>query len=584
MTDIDELARRRGLFFQANEAYGGVAGFLTYGPTGTALKRNIEAAWRDRFVRAEGNLEIDAPTVTPEAVLVASGHVDTFDDMLVECPACGASHRADHLVEAHAAVADAESLPPAEIEALIAEHDVTCPACGTALAGEPVEEFNLMFETSIGPGDGDPGFLRPETAQGMFVEFPRLKEYARGQLPFGVAQIGNGYRNEISPRNALLRAREFTMAELEQFVNPAEDEPPLDRVADVEMPLYTADAQQSEATDYEHLTVAEAVETGTINGDWIAYFMGVSAEWFTEIGVDSERFRFRQHLPGELSHYATDCWDAEAEVDGDWIELEGIANRTDYDLSKHAAHADDDFTIFEQYDEPRTVERPTVDPDMAELGPAYGSDAAAIADALATVAERDPTAFEGDTVSVEVDGDTYDVPTAYANFSVETVTEAGLHVTPHVIEPAFGIGRAVYTVVAHRYDTDEVDGERRDVLRLPTSVAPTTVAVFPLMARDGLDDRAADLADTIRARGIDVTYDDSGAIGRRYRRQDEVGTPFCLTVDYDTLEADTVTLRERDSTDQLRVPIDGLAATLEALRDGDRSFDTLREEYPVVDR
>ncbi|MFB6104544.1 MAG: glycine--tRNA ligase [Halobacteriaceae archaeon] len=584
MTDIDELARRRGLFFQANEAYGGVAGFLTYGPTGTALKRNIEASWRDRFVREEGNLEIDAPTVTPEAVLSASGHVDTFDDMLVECPACGQSHRADHLVEAHADVADAESLPPAEIEARIAEYDVTCPACGTALTDEPVTEFNLMFETSIGPGDGDPGYLRPETAQGMFVEFPRLKEYARGQLPFGVAQIGTGYRNEISPRNALLRAREFTMAELEQFVNPAEDDPPLDRVADVEVPLYTADAQQADTTTYEHLTVAEALDTGTINGDWIAYFVGVSAQWFTEIGVDPDRFRFRQHLPGELSHYATDCWDAEAEVDGDWIELEGIANRTDYDLSKHASHADDDFTVFEQYDEPRTVERPRVDPDMAALGPEFGSDAEAIADALNAKAERDPEAFDGEVVTVEVDGSTYDVPTAHTNFSIEEVTEAGHHVRPHVIEPAFGIGRAVYTVVAHRYDTDEIDGERRDVLRLPTAIAPTTVAVFPLMARDGLGDRAESLADTLRANGVDVIYDDTGAIGRRYRRQDEVGTPFCLTVDYDTLDEDTVTLRERDSTDQLRLPVDGLADTLTALRDGDRSFAALREEYPAVDR
>jgi len=238
MSELDELARRRGFFFQANEAYGGVSGFYTYGPEGAALKRNVEETWRDRFVTREGNMEIDSPTVTPEAVFEASGHLDGFDDMLVECPECGESHRADHVVEDNTDVEDAESVPTEEFEALIAEHDLVCPDCGASLVGQPVEGFNLMFATSIGPGSGQPGYLRPETAQGMFTEFPRLKEYARNQLPFGAAQIGAGYRNEISPRNALLRAREFTMAELEFFVDPEGEGPDLSRVADVELPLY----------------------------------------------------------------------------------------------------------------------------------------------------------------------------------------------------------------------------------------------------------------------------------------------------------------------------------------------------------
>ncbi|MCD2199014.1 glycine--tRNA ligase [Halobacterium sp. KA-4] len=572
MSELDELARRRGFFFQANEAYGGVSGFYTYGPEGAALKRNVEETWRDRFVTREGNMEIDAPTVTPEPVFVASGHLDGFDDMLVECAECGESHRADHVVEDNTDIADAETYPTEKVEEVIAKHDLVCPSCGAPLAGQSVDEFNLMFETSIGPGSGQPGYLRPETAQGMFTEFPRLKEYARNQLPFGAAQIGTGYRNEISPRKALVRAREFTMAELEFFVDPEGNGPDLSRVADVELPLYPAGAQESEGEEYLHLTPREALEEGVVGDEWVAYFLARSKVWFERVGVDMERFRFRQHLPGELAHYASDCWDAEGEVDGDWIELEGVASRTDYDLSKHSEHADDTFTIFKQYDEPKTVERATVDPDMSYLGPEFGGDAGAVEDALEALAERDRSAFDGDEVTVEVDGEAYTVPTEKTGFAVEEVTESGRHIVPHVVEPAFGVGRAVYTVLAHNYDEDEVEGETRDVLRLPAEVSPTTVGVFPLMDKDGLGDTARDLAADLREAGLSVTYDDSGNIGRRYRRQDEVGTPYCVTVDYESLEDDTVTLRDRDTTDQVRVDIDDLVDVVAALRDGERDF------------
>ncbi|MXR20127.1 glycine--tRNA ligase [Halobacterium bonnevillei] len=589
---LRELARRRGFFFQANEAYGGVSGFYTYGPEGAALKRNVEDAWRDRFVTREGNMEIDSPTVTPEPVFVASGHLDGFDDMLVECAECGESHRADHVVEDETDIEDAETYPTEKVADIIADHDLACPSCGAPLAGQPVEEFNLMFDTTIGPGSGQPGYLRPETAQGMFTEFPRLKEYAREQLPFGVAQIGAGYRNEISPRNALVRAREFTMAELEYFVDPEGEGPDLDRVADVDLPLYPADAQAADGEEYVHLTPREALEEGVVRGEWVAYFLARSKEWFERVGVDMERFRFRQHLPGELAHYASDCWDAESEIDGGWVELEGVASRTDYDLSKHAEHADDTFTVFKQYDEPKTVERATVDPDMSYLGPEFGGDAADVADALEALAERDRAAFDGsaeqrsadsssgetpreDQVTVEVEGEEYTVPTEKTGFSVEEVTESGRHVVPHVVEPAFGVGRAVYTVLAHNYHEDEVEGETRSVLRLPPEVAPTTVGVFPLMDKDGLGERAQDVAADLREAGLSVTYDDSGNIGRRYRRQDEVGTPYCVTVDYESLEDDTVTLRDRDSTDQVRVDVDDLADVLPSLTGGDRDFEDL---------
>ncbi|WP_436931785.1 glycine--tRNA ligase [Halosimplex halobium] len=588
--DLTELAKRRGFFLQSAGAYGGVSGFYTFGPNGASLKDNVEDSWRGRFTVREGNMEIDAPTVMPEPVFEASGHLDGFDDMLVECPDCGESHRADHVVEDNTDYEEAEGLGPDRVGEIIAEYELVCPTCGTALAGQAIEDFNLMFETTIGPGSSSPGYLRPETAQGIFVEFPQLKEYARNQLPFGVTQIGRAYRNEISPRKSLLRVREFTQAELELFVDPESDEgPDLESVEDVVAPFYGIDQQENDDGDPLEITVREAHDRGLVADPWIAYYLGVAAEWYESIGVDMDRFRFRQHLSGERAHYAADCWDAEAEVDGDWIELAGFAYRSDYDLSKHDEYSDDDFTVFRQYDEPVTVERPTVDPDMSYLGPEFGGAAGDVADALADLADEDPDAFreaeedadgEG-TVTVEVDGDSYEVPVSQTGFAVEEVTESGEHFLPHVVEPSLGIDRALYTVLDHCYREDEVDGEERTFLELPAEVAPTTVGVFPLMDRDGLGERAREVAADLRERGLSVAYDDSGAIGRRYRRQDEVGTPFCVTVDYATIgeardddegEPGTVTVRERDTTAQRRIPIEDLADTLEALRDGDLAF------------
>jgi len=575
---VVELAKRRGFFFPSSGAYGGVAGFYTYGPEGAALKRHVEDAWRERFSVREDNLELDAPTIMPEPVFEASGHLDTFDDMLVECAECGESHRADHLVEGATGIEDAEALPIPEVETIVREEAIECPACGASLAGEPVTEFNLMFETAIGPGSGSPGYLRPETAQGIFVEFPLLREYARNQLPFGVTQIGRAYRNEISPRRAIVRVRELTQAELELFVDPETDRPDLSGVADTSLPLYSVEAQDGEGGPVE-MTLGAAVSEGVLENEWIAYYLGIAAEWYERIGVDMDRFRFRQHLPGERAHYAADCWDAEAEVDGNWIEIAGFAYRGEYDLSKHAEHADEEFTVFRQYDEPVTVERATVDPDMSYLGPEFGGAAAGIAEELARLAERDREAFDGEAVVVTVDGESYEIPTEVTGFAVEEVTESGEHVVPHVVEPSFGVDRTVYTLIDHAYREDEVDDETRRFLAFEPEVAPTFVGVFPLMDRDGMGDRASALARELRETGFSVSYDDSGNIGRRYRRQDEVGTPFGVTVDYESVEDDTVTLRDRDSTRQIRLPSDELVGRLHELRYGRATFADLADEY-----
>ena len=572
---LAELGKRRGFFFPSFESYGGVSGLYTYGPRGAALKRHLEEVWRDRFTVKEGNFEVEGPTVTPKAVLDASGHTDDFDDMLVVCASCDERNRADHLIEDNTDIEDAETVSIPEVEALIREHDIVCPTCGADLAGQPVEEFNLMFETAIGPGDGTQGFLRPETAQSIFVEFPRLIEYARNELPFGATQIGPGYRNEISPRRGLVRVREFTMAELELFIDPERNEPDLSEVRSVEVRLYPGEEQEQEGTTYVDTTIGEAVDDGTIGNPWVAYYLGIARRWFERIGLDMDRFRFRQHLPGERAHYATDCWDAEAEIDGDWIEITGFAHRGCYDLKKHQEHSAEEYTVFVPYDEPVEEERATVDPDMGFLGPEFGGAAPDIADALERLATEEPEAFDDEVVEAHVGGEQFQIPRERTGFAVEVVRETGEHVLPEVVEPSFGIGRIVYTILGHNLQSDEIDGERRTYLSLPPEIAPTTVSVFPLMDRDGLGDMAREIEDALREAGLDATYDDTGNIGRRYRRQDEIGTPFCVTVDYDSLEDGTVTIRDRDTTEQIRVDADDVPTAMRDLLAGSTSLSEL---------
>lgn len=555
-TKLTELGKRRGFFFQTSEVYGGVGGFYTFGPQGAQLKRNIEDSWRETFTVKEGNKEIEAPTIMSEPVFEASGHLEGFDDMIIECPDCGQSSRADHLVEDNTEIEEAEGLSTEKIEEIISENSLICPSCGEELGGIEVEDFNLMFATNIGPGDSQPGYLRPETAQGIFIEFPRLKQYARNQLPFGITQIGKAYRNEISPRKGLVRVREFTQAELEHFVDPGEDTPDIRKVDDVELKLYPTEKQGG--GEYVETTVNEAIMEDIIEVDWVAYYLGVAKEWYESIGIDMDRFRFRQHQKGERAHYATDCWDAEAEVDGDWIEIAGFAYRGCYDLKKHGEHSGEDFTVFKEYDETVEEEVLKVQPDMGWLGPEYGSEASNIAEKLEQKIQGNPGLVDEETVSVEVDEIEYNIPMDVVEVEEVVEKRTGEHITPHVVEPSFGVDRTFYSVLAHNFKQDEIDGEERNVLRLASEIAPVDVAVFPLMDKDGMAEKAREIAGRLREKGFSVEYDDSGNIGRRYRRQDEVGTPFCITIDHETLDENTVTVRDRDSTKQKRVEVKSL--------------------------
>ena len=571
--DLNELAKRRGFFFSANDPYGGLAGFYVYGPMGAALKNNIENSWRTKFVIGEGHFEISTPTISPSPVFKASGHLDGFEDLLIICSTCETSYRADHLLESQHTLSQSSDVSTQEFKKLLSKYSLTCPSCKNTLDDSTLQEFNLMFATKVGPGSQTPGYLRPETAQGIFVEFPRLSDYARGKLPFGVAQIGTSYRNEISPRKGLTRLREFTQAELELFIHPTDLGPKITPTT-TKLPLYSVSQQKSNGP-LESVTASEAIAQNIISNRWLAYYLELSTDWYTSIGIDPNRFRYRQHMPSELAHYASDCWDAEVEIDGDWIEITGFAHRGNYDLSKHNVHSSDDFTIFIPLDEPQETTQTNLNPDMGYFGPTFGKLAPEILSRIGEMATSDPHIFDSPQINVDINETVHSVLSKHLHPTIEEITITGERILPHVIEPSFGIDRIIYSILAHTFHEDTIDGETRSLLSLPPSIAPTFVGIFPLLTRDKLDVIAQDVASNLRTSGFSVTYDESGSIGKRYRRQDEVGTPFCITIDHQYFEDRTVTLRERNSAAQIRVDSNSILTILESLRNGSSTFSDL---------
>jgi glycyl-tRNA synthetase len=548
-SDVLSLCKRRGFLYPSYEIYGGVAGMFDYGPLGTAMRNNIVEIWRRLYTLGEGFVEIDSETIGPEIVFKASGHVDEFADKMVKCRSCDEAHRADHLVkDLHP---NPGTLKDAELDDLIRERGVTCPACGGELS--TVEEFNLMFKTVIGPGSGRVGYLRPETAQGIFVNFPNLYRYNREKLPLGVIQVGRGYRNEISPRQGVIRMREFNMMECELFVDPEDKTwPRFDDVRGERLRLLVNDGRELE------ITVGEAVEQRIICNQVLAYFVWFTQEFLRSVGVDGEKLRFRQHERDEMAHYAADCWDAEALLSFGWTEIVGIADRGCWDLSRHISFSGVDMSVFKRFDAPHEVERDVIKPKYGLLGPKFKALGAKIGKALEAT---DPSMIVNGSVTVEVEGTKYDI--GQEMFDVARVKEkvSGVKVIPHVIEPSHGLDRITYACLEHAYDKKE----DMETLRLSSAIAPIKFGVFPLMARDGLDKVAMQIDEDIRYTGIETYYDDSGSIGRRYARMDEIGTPYCITVDYQTLEDGTVTIRERDSQEQVRVKVKDLPVVTRAV-------------------
>ena len=607
---VFELAKRRGFLWNSFELYGGSRGFYDYGPLGSTLKRRIEQTWREFYVIQEGHMEIECPTIGIEDVFVASGHVGGFSDPLCECKKCGEAFRADHLVEN--VMSAAGTLSAEQLTQVIKEKGITCPECGGEF--NDAYEFNLMFKTTIGPGTGRQGYLRPETAQGMFVDFQRLSRFYRDKLPFGAVQIGKSYRNEIAPRQGVIRLREFTQAECEIFVDPRNKKHTnCERFADRELMLYSQEAQQQ--GESFRMTVREAVKAGVIAHEVLGYNIALTNEFLTKVGIDPARLRFRQHLKDEMAHYAIDCWDAEIETERfGWVEIVGIADRTDYDLKAHSRVSKTELYVYVEYDEPKMVTRFVVKPNMGKLGPLFKGKAKAVAEALKQLSEEE-LSLSKDQIKFTVDGEELTVSSDVVDFAEETVKVSGENVIPHVIEPSYGIDRIFYGVMEHAFDEENVaqkaadsglkgageaektediekgpevekgenegegEEEARLVMHFPSAVAPVQVAVLPLMTRKELADPAKEIIAKLREKSLLVNYDDSGTIGRRYRRNDEIGTPYSVTVDYDTLEDGTVTIRDRDSMHQVRAPIEGIENVLYELIYRGRSFESAGKPF-----
>jgi glycyl-tRNA synthetase len=440
MEKIVSLCKRRGLIFPASEIYGGIANTYDYGHYGVLLKNNVIAAWWKAMIQERDDVvALDSAIIQHPRTWEASGHLAGFTDPLVDCRTCKRRFRADHLEEVRAGTA---------------AHELHCGRAPSKLPGEhpdcdltEARAFNLMFETHVGPvqDTGSTVYLRPETAQGIFLEFKQTLQYARRKPPFGIAQVGKSFRNEITPGNFIFRTLEFEQMEMEFFVPPAE-------------------AQQ-----------------------WHEHWLSERLDWYVRLGIDREKLRLRAHDADELSHYSSATSDVEYRYPIGWSELEGIANRGDFDLTQHAAASGEKL----EYVDPQTKER----------------------------------------------------------------------YVPHVIEPAAGVGRTMLALLCDAYEEEELEKETRTVLHLHPSVAPVKVAVLPLLRKDGHPERAREIYRELRTH-LSAEYDEGGAIGRRYRRQDEIGTPYAVTIDHQTLEDGTVTLRDRDSLEQERVPAGDLVAEL----------------------
>jgi glycyl-tRNA synthetase len=432
MDKIVSLCKRRGFIFPSSEIYGGLASCWDYGPMGVELKRNVKDAWWKTIVHERADVVgLDTSIMMHPGVWAASGHIDSFTDPLVDCKSCHLRWRADGI------------------------EGERCPECGGELT-EP-RMFNLMFKTSMGPVEEEAStvYLRPETAQGIFVNFDNVVTTSRKKLPLGIAQMGKSFRNEITPGNFVFRTREFEHMELEYFVKPETDE------------------------------------------KWLDYWVKERFDWYVKLGIEKENLRLRQHGKDELAHYAKDCYDVEYLFPMGWSELEGIANRSDFDLSQHAKCSGRELSYYD--------------------------------------------------------------------------AEAGEKYVPYVIEPSAGVDRSVLAFLIDAYDEEEIEGEKRTVLHLHRSLAPVKVAVLPLSRNEKLTPLAKEVFNKLCPNFV-TDYDDSQSIGRRYRRQDEIGTPFCVTIDFESLEDKQVTIRDRDSLAQIRVPIGELDKILAAKLRGE-AFD-----------
>ncbi|KFG83105.1 Glycine--tRNA ligase 1 [Metarhizium brunneum] len=633
---LDAMLRRRMFYTPSFEIYGGVGGLYDYGPPGCSLQANIVDLWRKHFILEEDMLEVDCTVLTPHDVLKTSGHVDKFADWMCKDPKNGEIMRADHFVEAilearlngdkeargqkveekddpkkkkKKAKSEAVKLDDAVVQEyeevlaridnydgpqlgeLIKKYDLKNPATGV-LPSDPVS-FNLMFQTSIGPSSNLPGYLRPETAQGQFLNFAKLLEFNQSQMPFASASIGKSYRNEISPRAGLLRVREFLMAEIEHFVDPhgGKKHHRFHEVEDVVLLLLDRDTQLSGKTDTKRVTVGEAVKSGLVDNETLGYFLARIHLFLDKIGVDLSKMRFRQHMANEMAHYACDCWDAELLTSSGWVECVGCADRSAYDLSVHAKKTGAPLVVRERLEEPLVIEEWQVDIEKKKFGPLFKKDAKTVETALLATSqeEREKLAKQlkdSGKISLDVAGvgdGKVEVGSDTLKIEFRKRIENTREFTPNVIEPSFGIGRILYSLIEHNFWTRGSDGgdEARGVLSFPPTVAPTKVLIVPLSNNVQFRPIIKKLSQQLRLAGISSRIDDSSAsIGKRYSRNDELGTPLGITVDFQTLQDDTITLRDRDSTAQVRAEESKILDAIKALVDGSKNWEKVASELP----
>ena len=542
---VSEIARRRGFFWGSFEVYGGVSGFLDLGPYGLTLRRRLEDEWRNVFLKPHGFLEISTPTITPSKVLEASGHVANFKDPMTECSNCRRRFRADQIVKDSTGI-ETEGLSLEQLGTLLKEKNVRCPECGGQL-GQP-EYFHTMFKTTIGPYGEDVAYGRPEAAQGVFINFRRLMEVSRERFPIGIAQIGTALRNEISPRQGPIRLREFTIMDFEFFFDPDQpDCPYLREVEDDILSIVTEDLRKAgKDNDRVNISVAHALRDGLVKAPWAAYFMALAKRFLVALGIPSDNQRFFEKLPDERAHYSAQTFDLEVRLDRwGWVEVAGFAYRTDYDLKSHMIASGTDMRVFRPYQKPIEKTTTVVKPNYQRLRAIFGNEAGRVGGLLASA---DPKKMADSPGPVELDG--FVVPRDCFNLNQVTVKEAGTKFLPHVIEPSFGVERLLYATLEYSLKMNE----DRIILSIPPKLAPVQAAIFPLLGKDGLPEKAMQVFTDLSREGLRVEYDEAGSIGRRYARADEAGIPIGITVDYDTLNDGTVTLRDRDTWKQLRRP------------------------------
>ena len=604
--EFDQLMIRRFFYGPSFELYGGVAGLYDMGPTGCAIQNNILQLWRQHFILEDGMFEVQCTSLTPLSVFKASGHLDRFSDVMVKDEKTGDCHRADHLLEdvMEALIKKKDTTPEQkaeyegikmraetysieELDALFKRFEVKSPGTGNDIS-YPLD-FNMMFSTPIGPTGHLTGFLRPETAQGMFLNFKRLLEFNTGRLPFAAAQIGTAYRNEISPHNALLRVREFTMAEIEHFLDPENTSHSLfASVAALSLPLYSAEAQETGKPPAK-MTLRDATEQCVIGNETHAYFLGRIWLFLEAIGIDLERVRFRQHMNTEMAHYANSCWDAEIETSFGWVECVGCAHRGCYDLECHAAATKTELVATSQLAEPIEIDTVEVVVNKGLVGKAFKKEAALIFAHLEAMDSAAATKLEADLaagpVTFTLEGKEYVFEPAMlkkVKSGKKKVFERKF--TPAVIEPSFGIGRILYALLEHSFSVRK-DDEQKAWLKLKPTVAPVKCSLLPISNKPEMDGPLAKIGNLLRKAGVAYRMENSGAsIGRRYARTDEIGIPFGITIDLQSLEDNAATLRDAITTSQVRISMDEIADVTAELAAGSVSWAEIFAKYPQVDR